>query len=213
MKNPAMKKIFPVLLCCTAVAAVRCVPSTGPLAREPEKSAFGYRIRVTGDQESGRSDAEQQASDFCKSRNKRYEFGRFVKRISTTMGMNIEAYDFYFTCQDEQTTKVAEPEKPTPKKSEASVRKETGSSQTELPLEKTPVPANDEVPVKLSGTTAEPQRTARAGGDGRPVIKVSKKKMARKKEYIPGEPERLAPPGEEKPVILDGTFIEETLDP
>jgi len=210
-----MRKIFPALLCCAAVVAVRCVPSTGPLASGPEKSAFGYRIRITGDQKNSRSDAEKQARDFCENKNKRYEFGRLVRRTSTTLGVTIEAYDFYFTCQDEQKTKVAEPEKKqVPEKSEALVRKETESAQEKPPLMNIPVPADNEATVKLPGETVEQQRTARGiVGDDTPVIKVSKKKIARKKEYIPGEPERLTPPGEEKPVILDGTFIEETLDP
>lgn len=65
---------------------------------------------------------------------------------------------------------------------------------------------------KLPAAAAKEQKTQirRVASAPAPGEKVFPSK--KKRGFIPGEIERLAPPGEEEPAILDGSFVEETLE-
>lgn len=227
-----MRNFFPQLLCCTALVAAGCALPAGPMPGMPEKSPFGYKISVSGDSRGIRDGAVQQATAFCESEAKQYALNRHVFRVGVRMGSNVYTYDLYFNCVVEKGTKLAEPEKLLRKKRSEAVS--TGQQDLRQgkavvkagpeekrptavvkagPKEKLPAAVVKASPeVKLPAAAAKEQnpqirRVASAPAPGAKVFSPQKKK-----EFIPGEIERLAPPGEEEPAILNGSFVEETLE-
>lgn len=228
-----MRKIYFTLLCCAAVLPAACVPGGGLRTGGPEKTFLGYRIIVPDNKESARSEAEQQAKAYCESENKKYEFSRLVTWSTVRLGRYVPSYNFYFICREPQVAESSEPEKLTPQKSEALAGKE------EPPREEAVVSAGREVPGKtVMIVTPEPEVsepspdtptiearpskikiTALSKERGRQVRQVRAASASslwfttKDKNYIPGEPEPLAPPGEEEhPSILGGQVFEESLD-
>ena len=227
-----MRKIYFVWLCWTAVLTAGCVSTVGLSQGGPEKSPFGYRIRVAGEKGSTRAQAEQQARAFCGNQSKRYRFGRLVRWTRTRMGADVHTYDFYFTCEDGSATETAEPEKLTPEKgSRASIHKEepaskkvvpTGKKATEKTSGATAGPEGPAQPARKPATEAgssekQPATVSKEGGPQRRPSKITrvpaKASSSREKKYVPGEPEPLGPSSDEdEPVIFGGSIVEEPLE-
>lgn len=231
-----MRIIYFSLLCCAAVLPAACVPGTALRTGGPEKTFLGYRIEVPDNKESSRVAAEQQARAFCEREKKQYVFSRFVTWPVLRLGRYIPTYSFYFVCYEPKVVKLksAKPKKLTPQKSEAAAGAEEQSREEEA------VSADrkaSEKPVMI--VTPEPEvsapstniriRTIEARPSKIQVTALSRERGRRKlnprqaraseiwlydrdKNYVPGEPESLGPPGAKvHPSLLGGHFTEETL--
>jgi len=80
------------------------------------------------------------------------------------------------------------------------------------PAEKNCPPGQQTPEAALPASEPKPQiAAANEMGKRRSTGKSAAVKPARKRKYVPGDFENLAPPGEEDPCLLDGSFVEETL--
>ena len=233
-----MSKIYLTLLCCAAVLPAACVPGGGLRPWAPEKTFLGYRIEVPDNNESARLEAEKQGRAFCESEHKQYEFSRLVTWSTARLGRYVPSYNFYFVCREPQVAKVAEPEKLTPEKAASAPRRQmplreeaavssdretagktvmivTPEPELEPELEVSAPPADIRT-IEARPSKIQVASVSQAAGRRKMPIRTAKASdiwfTTRDKDYIPGEPESLAAPGEEvHSSILGGHFVEEPL--